>query len=168
MLKKRMCTLLAVALFECVIGNIALAACTESAVTARLTVENDTVIDNKTGLVWQICLAGQKPMAGKCTGEALEMPWNEADEYAKAKGADWRIPKLEDLETLLDSDEEGGKFPKPFIACESGQIWTASPGFPVNDVAAVLELANGKIWGTGKGAARNFLLVKGSISLDYF
>ena len=132
----------------------------------RFVVTDGVILDPKTGLEWQMCLHGQTLTAYGCVGAATEVPWLEATRLADNLG--WRLPKLEDLETILDGEEGGGFFPKPFALCQSGQIWTASPGPPVNDVSAVLELDTGIVWGTGRGVARFFVLVRGEIDVEYF
>ncbi|MEO9517852.1 MAG: DUF1566 domain-containing protein [Paracoccaceae bacterium] len=142
------------------------AECLPSGAGARFTVSEDVILDRDTGLEWQMCLHGQNVSESGCSGTAIEVPWLAADQLADEKG--WRLPKLEDLETVLDGEDGGGFFPQPFGLCQTGQIWTASPGFPVNDVAAVLELETGRVWGTGKGVARFFVLVRGEIDIEYF
>ncbi|MEP4195523.1 MAG: DUF1566 domain-containing protein [Aliishimia sp.] len=147
-------------------ASSAWAECKLAQTSARLVVTDDIIADPKTGLEWQMCLHGQTLEDTGCVGVAAEVPWLEADQLAKETG--WRLPKLEDLETVLDGEDGGGFFPKPFALCQSGQIWTASPGFPVNDVAAVLELNTGRVWGTGKGVARFSVFVRGEIDIEYF
>ncbi len=139
--------------------------CVSGPASPRLTVDNGLVLDAATGLAWQLCLYGQTPDGAVCNGKATELSWKEADRIAKDSG--WRLPKLEDLETILSGEGDGGLFPSPFSACQSGQIWTASPGFPVNDVAAVLDLETGQVWGIGKGVERQFVLVRGEIDIEY-
>jgi len=167
--RQKIVILSTVIVFATTISNTVLASCVAGKATVNLSLQNGVITDRKSSLVWQVCREGQEAEGDHCAGVPLDMSWDDAAEFAAKKEGGWRLPKLEDLHTVLESDgdSEGGKFPKPFLACESGQIWTASPGFPVNDVAAVLELANGRIWGTGKGVSRGFLLVKGEISLDY-
>ncbi|MEP6065917.1 MAG: DUF1566 domain-containing protein [Paracoccaceae bacterium] len=142
------------------------AACPIGEVTGHLVRSKGVILDTNTGLEWQTCLHGQAQTGTGCVGTATEVPWLEADRLADEMG--WRLPKLEDLETVLDGEDGGGFFPMPFGLCQTGQIWTASPGFPVNDVAAVLELDTGRVWGTGKGVARFFVLVRGEIDIEYF
>lgn len=144
----------------------ATASCLSGPASARLTAQNGIVSDPATGLDWQMCLHGQTASESGCAGPATEVSWLEADRLAEDLG--WRLPTLEDLNTVLNGEGDGGRFPIPFALCQSGQIWTASPGFPVNDVAAVVELDTGLVWGTGKGVARLFVLVRGEINTEYY
>lgn len=50
--------------------------------------QSKTWTDPKTGLEWQL--------------EAKEMPWHKAEAYAKSFGEDWRVPTVDELQTLLD------------------------------------------------------------------
>jgi formylglycine-generating enzyme required for sulfatase activity len=58
--------------------------------------KNGIILDHKTGLQWQA--KAQK-----------QMPWQEARNYAKSlrlgKYADWRLPTIEELETLLNREK---------------------------------------------------------------
>ena len=153
-------------LIAAVTASSAWAECLPREDGARFVVSDDVILDPDTGLEWRMCLHGQNLTENGCSGSATEVPWLAADQLADETG--WRLPKLEDLETVLDGEDGGGFFPEPFGLCQTGQIWTASPGFPGNDVAAVLELDTGRVWGTGKGVARFFVLVRGEIDIEYF
>ena len=147
-------------------ASSAWAECNIGDASERLVVADGTILDPKTGLEWQMCLHGQTQATNGCTGVGTEVPWLDAVRLAEDIG--WRLPNLEDLETILDGEDGGGFFPQPFAVCQPGQIWTASPGPPVNDVSAVLELDTGLVWGTGRGVARFFVLVRGDIDVEYF
>lgn len=149
-----------------VTASSASAECNFGEAGSRLVVTDGVIFDPKTGLEWQMCLHGQTQTADDRVGAGTEVPWLEATRLADDMG--WRLPKLEDLETVLDGEDGGGFFPKPFALCQPGQIWTASPGPPVNDVSAVLELDTGRVWGTGRGVTRFFVLVRGDIDVEYF
>jgi len=135
-------------------------ACDDTASGSRFTPERSAgLIDETTGLVWQACLAGQSMNGGTCMGEPLHLSWNDADAAAAALDGAWRLPTLEELDMLIDPSCENGVLPAVFGMDRKHQIWTASPGFPVNDVAAVMDLETGKVWGVGKGVKRHFFLV---------
>ncbi|MEP5729632.1 MAG: hypothetical protein ABJL67_09665 [Sulfitobacter sp.] len=131
--------LLTFLLFTLAMTSSVWAACVAGQASNRLFISDGIIIDPSTGLEWQMCLHGQSLTGAGCSGNATEVSWLEVDRLAQGIG--WRLPKLEDLATVLErvGDDDGGVFPKPFGVCQKGQIWTASPGFPVNDVAAVLE-----------------------------
>ena len=105
-------------------------------------------------------------------GKPELLSWNEAAAFVqKIPPGDWRIPTLEEMETIIDVDCENVTLPRVLPLSAGVQVWTSSPGFPVNDVSAIIDLADGKVWGIGRGVARNFLLGKGIsdrlISLPY-
>lgn len=68
-----------------------------------------TVLDEKTGLEWMRCSLGQTWNGRGCTGEARTFTWDNAMEAAKkinAEGGycghrDWRLPTIEELNTLV-------------------------------------------------------------------
>lgn len=132
---------------------------------SHLVASEDLVIDKRSGLAWKSCLLGQIAQKGLCAGEAMDLSWLDADALAQTQaaetGSDWRLPMLEEIETLLDPECPNSPFFKAFRFGVDGEIWTASPGFPVNDVAAIINLQNGSIWGVGKGVSRYVWLVSG-------
>lgn len=83
-----------------------------------------TVTDVQTGLQWMRCSLGQTWRGGTCIGEAESYTWQAALDAADAlnrRGGyasyrDWRVPKKEELQTL--------------IYCSSGQpeIWKDTEG----------------------------------------
>ncbi len=129
----------------------------------HLVVGKDVIEDNLSGLAWKSCLAGQTFEVSACSGEAAELSWLDAEEFSKRvvaeNGRSWRLPTLEDIATILEENCSASPFFILFKFGVKGEIWTASPGFPVNDVAAVVSLQDGKVWGLGKGVKRYFWLV---------
>ena len=136
----------------------ALADCRSLNDDARFIPQENGLKDKTTGLIWSRCLLGQSFEEDRCRATANKMPWLEAEAAAEAvareRGASWRLPKLEELETLLDRSCAASPFPELFPFDTQGDIWTASPGFPVHDVAAIVSLEKAEIWGVGKGVAR--------------
>jgi hypothetical protein len=64
----------------------------------------DSVTDNKTGLIWQKCSAGQNNDS-TCSGSASSYTWNAALEYCKTPQlyfTDWRLPNVKELKSLTD------------------------------------------------------------------
>jgi hypothetical protein len=66
---------------------------------------NGTVTDNKTGLMWQKCSAGQNNDTA-CSGNASTYIWNDALSYCEGLSlggkSDWRLPNIKELESLTD------------------------------------------------------------------
>lgn len=64
--------------------------------------------DPKTGLYWDRCSVGQSWNGTTCTGEAIKLNWQDAQDYVKkftneqAKGGytDWRLPTIEELSSI--------------------------------------------------------------------
>ena len=80
------------------------------AVEASRYQDNDdgTVTDIATGLMWQRCASGREWREGECQGEALVVPYSDAEVQVKwanhnsvAGYNDWRLPKIEELAGLV-------------------------------------------------------------------
>lgn len=64
--------------------------------------------DAKTGLMWDRCSIGQSWNGTTCTGQAIELNWQDAKDYVKkfsnqqAKGgySDWRLPTMQELSSI--------------------------------------------------------------------
>lgn len=56
-----------------------------------------TVTDTKTNLTWKRCSEGQTWTGTTCNGVAKAMTWNQA----MVKRNDWRVPTIEELQTLV-------------------------------------------------------------------
>lgn len=64
--------------------------------------------DAKTGLMWDRCSVGQSWNGTTCTGQAIELNWQDAIDYVKqftnqqAKGgySDWRLPTIQELSSI--------------------------------------------------------------------
>lgn len=78
---------------------------------------NGTVTHKTTGLMWQRCSLGQSWDGATCTGTASTHSWQNALDAAESNTfagyADWRLPNIKELESLVES------------ACHSPAINTA-------------------------------------------
>lgn len=62
-----------------------------------------TVIDKRTGLQWMRCSMGQTWTGKTCAGEPKKYQWQAAMDLKEtfAGHSDWRLPTVEELETLV-------------------------------------------------------------------
>jgi len=64
-----------------------------------------TVMDNHTGLQWMRCSLGQKWRGNTCEGKANRYKWqaalDKAEDYRYAGHGDWRMPTIQELNTLV-------------------------------------------------------------------
>jgi hypothetical protein len=82
----------------------------------RYQVKDDLVKDTKTGLMWMRCSLGQKWDGSTCQGKAEKYNFGESlqvtdyfSRHAHAGYSDWRLPKREELKTLVYcSNGQGG------------------------------------------------------------
>ncbi|MFC3031060.1 DUF1566 domain-containing protein [Pseudoalteromonas fenneropenaei] len=79
---------------------------------------NGTITDTKTNLTWMRCSLGQQWTGSTCAGVAMEMNWNDAlrtaISYSYAGHSDWRVPTVDELDTL--------------VLCPAGRKPSARPG----------------------------------------
>lgn len=117
--------------------------------------KDGTITDKKTGLVWKRCPEGISG-ADCSTGKAEKFKWqvaidnvkalNEGEGFAGKK--DWRIPTIEELETILDNDRKDPSinmtaFPNtPFDSF----YWSSSVTEDVQNASAALFSIGKRIW----------------------
>jgi hypothetical protein len=69
-------------------------------------VKGSLVKDMKTGLMWMRCNIGQNWNGSTCTEEAVELSWKQAmnlpQNFDYAGYNDWRVPTIDELESLVD------------------------------------------------------------------
>ncbi|WP_162300240.1 DUF1566 domain-containing protein [Salinivibrio sp. HTSP] len=67
--------------------------------------KGDVVIDRDNNLMWSRCAHGQSWDGQTCSGEALEVTWQQAGEIAKSSALgnfnNWRLPTIKELQTLI-------------------------------------------------------------------
>jgi hypothetical protein len=85
--------------------------------------ESDCVTDNLTGLMW--------PRNGNLTGGPTN--WNDAVDYGNlilCGHSDWRLPNVNELESLLDSSQTNPALPPghPFINVQPSGYWSSTTG----------------------------------------
>lgn len=104
----------------------------------RYTVSADSqeITDSKTGLIWKRCAEGMTWKGKTCTGQALFFNQPDAAARAKASGAEWRLPVLKELSSIVSArDAEEGKAaidPVVFPGTPVARFWTSSstgPGY---------------------------------------
>lgn len=86
---------------------LALAGCAGPTLIQDRFLENkdETITDTQTRLMWGRCLVGQRWESGTCVGRPKFFVWVEAREFAEesnlAQHNDWRLPTVEELDTLV-------------------------------------------------------------------
>ncbi|MES2972842.1 MAG: DUF1566 domain-containing protein [Pseudomonadota bacterium] len=113
-----------------------LACATQAQAQERFTPSADgqEVTDKKTGLTWKRCAEGMVWKVRTCTGTATFFTHTDATARAKAAGAEWRLPVLKELSSILAlRDAEPGKAPVDaavFPGTPMVRFWTATPVGP--------------------------------------
>lgn len=93
---------------------------------------NGTVTDSRLGLMWMRCSLGQTWENSSCSGEALEMSWQQAlvkaHGYVYADQTGWRLPNVKELASITE-----GRCVRPAINSEifpntpADDFWSSSP-----------------------------------------
>lgn len=108
---------------------------------------NDSVVnDAKTGLMWTRCSFGQQWDGSSCRGQAAKYKWEQliAMRFEYGRYADWRVPTIYELRTLLSGDYTkqslGSVFPS---TAYEGLFWSSS--YNESDSSAwAVNLADGR------------------------
>jgi hypothetical protein len=77
----------------------------------RFKLRKHTVLDTKTGLEWE-------------REHKIDLTWQEAMDYAAAKGKGWRLPTVEEQITLIDFSQSNPASDFPDMPSES--FWSSS------------------------------------------
>ncbi|MFT2091692.1 DUF1566 domain-containing protein [Paraglaciecola sp. 2405UD69-4] len=97
-------------------------------------VDNDdgTATDSDLGLIWMRCSIGQTWENETCTGDGLELTWQEAlqvahgYEYAESLG--WRLPNMKELASLAERSCVRPAINEVFFPnTYSDDYWTSTP-----------------------------------------
>ena len=103
---------------------------------------NDTITDNKTGLMWKKCTEGQT--GASCKSKEKKFSWEDALQYVKKLNEgggflgfkDWRLPTLRELNSLVEEQcVEPAINTTLFPNTPSKAYWTSSPYAGFSDYA---------------------------------
>ena len=110
---------------------LALWACAAAGADWTLSEDGATVIDTRAGLAWSRCVEGMRWSGKTCTGQPRLLDRAEATALAtgrwKTEGMDWRLPRVPELQRLIDkSASPPGLNPALFPAAPGGWHWSAT------------------------------------------
>lgn len=108
---------------------------------------NGTVTDLTTGLMWMTCSVGQSFVNNRCTGDAAELTWQQALQFAHGfqfAGFDgWRLPNVKELATLTERNCVRPAINETlFPDTLSDDYWTSTPSVLDPDRAWVIAFFN--------------------------
>lgn len=88
--------------------------------SSRYLINNDEVVDQKTGLIWKRCLEGMKWDGNICTGYSQEYIVSDLSrKFGKEKDG-WRLPTIDELSSLRSGKDSTDSTPPPVDAAGSG------------------------------------------------
>jgi hypothetical protein len=160
--------LIIVLLLGCVAPVLAAQNCdaslTSTTPNGRFDNNGETVTDNKTDLMWSKCAEGLSD-SGCTTGYAKTYNWHEAKERAKgsrlAGHADWRLPNLDELASLVESTCYNPSINTTiFPNTPSSLFWSATTFDNDSYHSWVLSFYNGGGYTFNRGLARYVRLVR--------
>lgn len=129
--------------------------------------KGDSAQDSRTGLIWKRCAVGMAWDGAKntCIGQPETFNQETAKEAANAAGQGWRVPKGEEMETLLVHKCDGPKidiraFPSTEASDfgEGAKFWTSTEAMP--GMFYYFDFANGWADMHSAGYGLSVLLVK--------
>ncbi len=111
----------------------------------RFIVENDTVLDALTGLVWS-CSAnpGEFPLNWKEAGEFIE----QCNRDGLAGHTDWRLPNRRELRSLMDYSRKDPALPAehPFADVSPQWYWSSTPWAGNTEYAWYVHFVGGRMF----------------------
>ncbi|MBB1089709.1 DUF1566 domain-containing protein [Rhodopseudomonas palustris] len=107
---------------------------------------NGTVTQTNTGLMWAKCAEGQRDT--NCSGNAIKVPWSYSLSVAEnsrlAGYADWRLPNIKELRTLVDYGRSNPAIDtRYFPNTPSSWFWSISPGNSYSYYGTYANFADG-------------------------
>ena len=95
--------------------------------------DNGSILDRTTGLIWQQCVSGQNT-DGRCSGNPNGMSWNHSKAYCEnlvlAGSSDWRLPMRYEMNSILLMKAGVPQLVQEFFpGNKNGHFWTASSGY---------------------------------------
>ena len=106
-----------------------------------------TITDRTTGLMWMTCSVGQTWVAGTCTGDASELNWQQALQFAHGyefAGHDgWRLPNIKELASITELQCVRPSINAAiFPSTTSDDYWTSTPSSTDPERAWVVAFFN--------------------------
>ena len=107
-----------------------------SSATAQFFEEDHLITDVRSNIIWLRCSVGQTWDIERktCTGNIVKLNHDEIEialeQASNQLGGDWRLPTLEELETLVCESCEPPKIKKKYFPNISPEAyWTSKPNF---------------------------------------
>jgi hypothetical protein len=127
----------------------------ESTSIARFVdLNNGTISDTKTGLVWMKCSLGQIWSGARCEGNALNISWSdaliEAAEYEFLELTDWRLPNIKESASIIENSCENPALNIDVFPTEAYRsYWTSTPDINSPGYIFFIWLQTGDIMNVG-------------------
>jgi hypothetical protein len=102
--------------------------------------DSGLIEDSLTGLTWYRCGAGQTWEDAQCKGNALLLTFDEAQDWADnielAGFDDWRVPEIEEMRSLVESDCKSPSINTlVFSGIEPEVYWSSESNFWMRSMA---------------------------------
>ena len=136
----------------------------EGGVEYQINDVNGTITDKKRQLMWTPCVFGR--LKSDCAdGSAKTLTWVEA--LNKARGLEfggftnWRMPRVEELITIVDPCAESPKVVEEFVGFPEGLVWTSSANIDYATDAWAVDFATGEAVISSRDEPRYVIFVRG-------
>lgn len=106
--------------------------------------------NTETGTTWYRCAAGMRFSNFRCKGEALNLSWDDATEYAKEfsekSGVEWRLPNNDEMKSIIESSCIGPAVNENvFPSTATNNHWTSSDSWHQNIFKCSVNTFNGSL-----------------------
>ena len=122
------------------------------------------ITDSASGLMWKRCVQG-KSGSDCATGSAATFRWvealNEARREEIAEFDDWRMPKIDELRSIVDECSAGPAIdPVAFPNSDGAEVWSVSANVDFATAAWALDFASGEAVVGRRDDAKQLRLVR--------
>ncbi len=124
-----------------------------------------TVTNTESGLMWKRCVQGVSSM-DCATGIAATFRWVEALNEARSESFagfdDWRLPKIDELKSIVDTCSGGPTInPTMFPNSDGAEVWSASASLDFATASWALNFSDGQAVVGRRDDAKQVRLVRG-------
>lgn len=126
--------------------------------------DSSVIVDSENELMWTRCVFGQSGSVCK-EGAAVTLVWvdalNKARRLEFGGFSNWRMPRVEELMTIVDHCADSPKVVEEFTGFPEGLVWTSSANIDYATDAWAVDFSRGEAVVSSRDAPRYVIFVRG-------